>query len=343
MPESQPSQHGQPELSLVVPVFNEEEAIPVYLDAVRKALEGVTESYEIIFAMDPSTDRTEEVVVEANRADPRVKLLRFTRRFGQPGAIWGGLSHSTGRAAIVMDVDLQDPPEVIPELVRIWREGEYKVVIPQRRSREGDNPVKRLVAWTAYWFINKTSTVSIPRNCGDYRLLDRKVIEELLRLNETNAFLKGLTAVVGHPYKLVPFDRKPRSKGEGKYFSLTGGIYIGFNGIVAFSGALLRFVTIAGSVLSGLAIVLAAVLFLGKLFGFYQFATGIATLTVLMLFLTGCQFVCLGILGAYIGRIYDETKRRPIFLVDKAVGFNSPDSQVESSGASRPDSNSPPG
>jgi dolichol-phosphate mannosyltransferase len=311
-----------PELSLVVPVYNEEAAIPVYLDVVKRVLKEVTESYEIIFAMDPSTDRTEEVITQAHREDPRVKLLRFTRRFGQPGAIWGGLAWATGRAAIVMDVDLQDPPEVIPEMVRIWREGEYKVVIPQRQSRQGDNPVKRLVAYAAYWFINKTSTVPIPRNCGDFRLLDRAVIDELLRLNETNAFLKGLTAVVGYPYKLVPFDRRPRSEGTGKYFPLTGGVYIGFNGVIAFSGALLRLMTIAGFALSVLAVALAVFLAFGKITGYYEFATGLATLTVLVLFLTGCQFVGLGILGAYIGRIYDETKRRPIFLVERSLGFD---------------------
>jgi dolichol-phosphate mannosyltransferase len=142
-PQVGPPGPGQPELSLVVPVFNEEESIPVYLDEVRQVLREVTESYEIIFAMDPSTDRTEAMVLEANLADPRVKLLKFTRRFGQPGAIWGGLASSSGRAVIVMDVDLQDPPEVIPELVRIWREGEFKVVIPQRRSRGGEYPVKK--------------------------------------------------------------------------------------------------------------------------------------------------------------------------------------------------------
>jgi dolichol-phosphate mannosyltransferase len=313
-----------PELSLIVPVYNEEAAIPIYLGAVKEVLKEVTDSYEIIFAMDPSTDRTEEIVLEANQNDPRVKLLKFTRRFGQPGAIWGGLAHSTGQAAIVMDVDLQDPPEVIPEMVRIWREGEYKVVIPQRRSREGDNPVKRLVAYTAYWFINKTSTVSIPRNCGDFRLLDRQVVKELLSLSETNAFLKGLTAVVGHPYKLVPFDRKPRSGGSGKYFPLTGGIYIGFNGVIAFSGALLRLMTIAGFFMSAFSAALAVALAIGKATGYYEFATGTATIAVLLLFLTGCQFVGLGILGAYIGRIYEETKRRPIFLVERAVGFDPP-------------------
>jgi dolichol-phosphate mannosyltransferase len=219
-----------------------------------------------------------------------------------------------------MDVDLQDPPEVIPEMVRIWREGVYKVVIPQRRSRSGDNPLKRVVAYCAYWFINRTATVEIPRNAGDFRLLDRVVVDELLKLPESNAFLKGLTAVVGYRHKLIPFDRKPRSAGAGKYF-VTGTVFIGFNGVIAFSGALLRFMTVAGFVMAGLAALGAAGLVAGKLSGFYQFSTGLPTLGIMLLFLTGCQFVGMGRLGAYLGRIYEETKRRPLFIVEKAVGF----------------------
>jgi dolichol-phosphate mannosyltransferase len=311
-----------PELSVIVPIYNEEKAVPIYIQAIKPILKEVTDDYEIIFCLDPSKDRTEEVVLKAREEDPRIKLLRFSRRFGQPGAIWGGLAYSTGQAVIVMDCDLQDPPEVIPEMVKIWREGEYKVVIPQRVSREGDNPVKRLVAYCAYWLINKTSTVDIPRNAGDFRLLDRVVVDELLRLQETNAFLKGLTGVVGYKYKLVPFTRKPRSEGEGKYFPLTGGIFIGFNGVIAFSGALLRLMTIAGFTLAGLAILAGLFLIIGKISGWYVFEAGIATIGVLLVFLVGCQFVGMGILGAYIGRIYEETKRRPIFIVEEAFGLD---------------------
>ncbi|MDR1085447.1 MAG: glycosyltransferase family 2 protein [Deltaproteobacteria bacterium] len=311
------------ELSIIVPIYNEEEALPPFIEAVKGVLKKVTEDYEIIFCMDPCKDKTEEVVIKARQDEPRIKLLKFSRRFGQPGAIWGGLSYSTGRAVIVMDCDMQDPPEVIPEMVRIWRQGEYKVVIPQRVSREGDNPVKRLVAYVAYWLINKTSTVEIPRNAGDFRLLDRKVVEELLKLKETNAFLKGLTGVVGYKYTLVPFARKPRIEGEGKYFPLTGGIFIGFNGVIAFSGALLRLMTIAGFILAALAIFGAFTIIIGKITDWYQFEAGLATIGVLIVFLVGCQFVGMGILGAYIGRIYEETKQRPIFIVEEAIGFDS--------------------
>jgi dolichol-phosphate mannosyltransferase len=309
------------ELSIVVPVFNEESTLGQFLQELREALEKVTADYEIIFALDPCTDRTEGMIREEHEKDKRVKLLRFSRRFGQPAATWGGLAYSTGKAVIVIDGDLQDPPDLIPEMVRIWKEEGYKVVIPQRRSRAGENFIKKAVAYTAYWFINKTATVEIPRNAGDFRLMDRRVVDELMRLNESHGFLRGLTAVVGFKTKLLPFDRKARFDGKGKYFPLTGGITIGFHGVVAFSGFLLRLMVILGFIMSGLALLLAFVLVFLKISGRFDFASGLASLGVLMLFFSGCQFIGLGILGAYVGRIYEETKARPKFIVDDALGF----------------------
>ncbi|MDR1657759.1 MAG: glycosyltransferase family 2 protein [Deltaproteobacteria bacterium] len=310
-----------PLLSVVVPVYNEEKTIGAFLAAVKPALEEVTSDYEIIFALDPCPDRTEDLILEARTKDPRIKLLQFSRRFGQPAATWAGLSYSTGDAAIVIDCDLQDPPELIAEMCRLWREEGYKVVIPQRRSREGENLIKKAIAYLGYWFINKTATVEIPRNTGDFRLLDRRVVDELMKLKESHGFLRGLTAVVGFKTKLLPFDRQARLDGQGKYNRLTGSILIGFNGIVAFSGTLLRLTGIIGFSMAGLALLGALFIFLGKLFGWYDFASGLATLGILLLFLSGCQLMGLGILGAYIGRIYEETKLRPKFIVDQALGF----------------------
>jgi dolichol-phosphate mannosyltransferase len=145
------------ELSIVAPIYNEEEALPPFIQAVKGVLKDVIEDYEIIFCMDPCKDRTEEVVLKSRQEEPRIKLIKFSRRFGQPGATWGWLAHSTGRAVIVMDCDTREPPDVIPEMVKIWREVEYKGGHPQRISREGDNPVNRLVAYCANWLINKTS------------------------------------------------------------------------------------------------------------------------------------------------------------------------------------------
>jgi dolichol-phosphate mannosyltransferase len=318
-----------PELSVVVPVYNEEKTIETFLNQVIPNLEAVTDDYEIIFALDPSKDKTEDIILAKREKDPRIKLLRFSRRFGQPAATWAGLAYSTGRAVVVIDCDLQDPPDLIPEMFNLWKHDGYKVVIPQRRSRQGENFIKRAVAYLGYWFINKTATVEIPRNTGDFRLLDRRVVDELMKLKESHGFLRGLTAVVGFSTKLLPFDRQARLDGEGKYNRLTGSILIGFNGIVAFSGALLRLMGIVGFSMAALAILAALFLFLGKAFGIYNFATGLATLGVLLLFLTGCQLVGLGILGAYIGRIYEETKLRPKFIVDRAEGFESAKEKID--------------
>ena len=308
-------------LSIIAPAYNEEKTIPRFLETLEKVLPPVTADYEIIFALDPSSDASEKIIEEAHRRDPRVKLLRFSRRFGQPAAILAGLEHSTGDAAIPMDCDLQDPPELIPDLVREWRENGYKVVIPQRRSRAGENFLKRAFAYTAYWFINHTASVAIPRNAGDFRLLDRVVIDEVTRLRESNGFLRGLTSVVGFSTKLLPFDRQARAGGKTKYLPITGGIGIGFNGVICFSNFLLNAITAVGTLLSLASIALAFVLAAAKHFGWYDFATGVATLTVLVLFLGGAQLMALGIIGAYISRIYDEVKMRPKFIVERSLGF----------------------
>lgn len=308
------------DISIVVPIYNEEDSLRIFLYTIRKELSQVTENYEIIFAADPCSDNTESILAEEHALDPRIKLLRFSRRFGQPAATWAGLAFSSGKAVIPIDCDMQDPPSLIPEMVRLWQEG-YKVVLPQRRSREGENCIKKAVAYAGYWFINKTATVSIPRNTGDFRLMDRQVVDELMKLKECHGFLRGLTAVVGFKTILLPFDRLARVGGKGKYNALTGSIRIGFNGIVAFSGSLLRLMGIAGLALAGLSLLAALLMPLVKLLGLWDFATGITTLGVLLLFLTGCQFIGLGILGAYIGRIYDEVKERPKFIVEYALGL----------------------
>lgn len=308
-------------LSIVAPAYNEEETIPKFLETLQRILPAVTEDYEIIFALDPSNDRSEDLIREAHRNDPRVKLLRFSRRFGQPSAIWAGLRYSTGDAVIPMDCDMQDPPEIIPEMIREWQNG-YKVVIPQRRSRAGENALKRAFAYTAYWFINRTASVPIPRNAGDFRLLDRAVVDELMRLHESHGFLRGLTSVVGYKTTLLPFDRKARSGGKTKYLPITGGIGIGFNGILSFSNFLLNAITACGFLLSFLSIAAAIVLAILKVYGLYEFAAGLATVGVVVLFLGGAQLLALGVIGAYISRIYDEVKMRPKFIVEESVGID---------------------
>jgi dolichol-phosphate mannosyltransferase len=310
-------------LSIVVPVFNEEQTLPKFLTAIRPVLFGVTEDYEIIFVADPCTDRTVELIRSEHERDPRIKLLLFSRRFGQPAATIGGMSYAAGQAIIVIDCDLQDPPGLIPEMVRLWRAGN-KVVIPQRTSRKGETLIKRLVSYVGYWVINRIAIVPIPRNTGDFRLLDRRVAQEIVKLPESHGFLRGLTSIVGFKTALLPFNRDARAAGAGKYNRLTGSLKIGFNGIVAFSDSLLRLMVVVGMTMAVIALLLIPVVAVLKAYDLYHFVEGLATMCILMLFLGGIQLVGMGFLGAYVGRTYEESKRRPKFIVDESLGFERP-------------------
>jgi dolichol-phosphate mannosyltransferase len=306
-------------LSVVVPIYNEEQTLPRFLATIRPFLSEVTEDYEILFVADPCSDGTVELVRAEHARDPRIKLLLFSRRFGQPAATMGGLTYASGQAIVVIDCDLQDPPRLIPEMVRLWRAGN-KVVIPQRTSREGETLIKRIVSYVGYWVINRIAVVPIPRNTGDFRLLDRRVAREIVKLPESHGFLRGLTSVVGFKTILLPFNRDARAGGVGKYNRLTGSLKIGFNGIVAFSDSLLRMMVVAGLSMAGLALVAVPVVAFLKAYNLYRFAQGVATMCIMMLFLGGIQLMAMGLLGAYVGRTYDEAKRRPKFIVDESLG-----------------------
>ena len=306
-------------LSLVVPVYKEEKNIPEFLRRLRPILTGITEDYEIIFSLDPSPDRTEDVILEQRAQDARIKLLKFSRRFGQPMATLAGLQYSRGDAVIVMDVDLQDPPELVQTMVAKWREG-YDVVLPQRRERTGEPFVKKLVAATGYKVINKIADVRIPPNTGDFRLMSRRVVEEVVRLKESHGFLRGMVAVVGFRQCLIPFDRPARFAGETNYNRFLGSLRIGFNGIFCFSTYALTLSTMAGFAIAGASFMIALAYLAMKLAGF-PFPIGNPTIVILVLFMGGIQLISVGILGEYIGRIYEEVRSRPKFIVDRAEGF----------------------
>ena len=306
-------------LSIVVPVYREEKNIPEYLRRVRPILSGVTEDYEIIFALDPSPDRTEAVILEARASDPRIKLLEFSRRFGQPMATLAGMQYSRGDAVIVMDVDLQDPPELIADMVAKWREG-FDVVLPQRRQRTGEPWLKKLVSAVGYKVINRIAEVRIPPNTGDFRLMTRRVVDELVRLKECHGFLRGMVAVVGFKQVLIPFDRPARFAGDTNYNRFLGSLRIGFNGIFCFSTYALSLSTLLGFVIAGFSFLLMAVYLFYKLLG-WEILWGNPTLVILITFLGGVQLISVGILGEYIGRIYEEVRNRPRFIVERAEGF----------------------
>jgi len=269
--------------------------------------------------MDPSPDRTEEVILEHRAADERIRLLKFSRRFGQPMASLAGMQFSSGDAIIVMDVDLQDPPELIGAMVAKWREG-YDVVLPQRTRRTGEPWIKRLVADTGYKVINKIADVRIPPNTGDFRLMSRRVVNEVVRLRECHGFLRGMVAVVGFRQYLLPFERPARFAGETHYNRFFGSLRIGFNGIFCFSTYALTLSTQLGFVIAGASFLIALAYLVMKLCGF-PFPVGNPTLVILILFMGGIQLISVGILGEYIGRIYEEVRARPRFIVDRAEGF----------------------
>lgn len=306
-------------LSIVVPVYREEKNIPEFLRRIRPLLAPITGDYEIIFSLDPSPDRTEDVILEQRAADGRIKLLKFSRRFGQPMATLAGLQYSAGEAVIVMDVDLQDPPELIGEMIAKWREG-YDVVLPQRRARTGEPWVKKFVAATGYKVINKIADVTIPPNTGDFRLMSRRVVAEVVRLRESHGFLRGLVAVVGFRQAIIPFDRPPRYAGDTHYNRFLGSLRIGFNGIFCFSTYALTLSTWLGFVVSGFSFLLMGIYLFYKLMG-WEILWGNPTLVILISFLGGIQLISVGILGEYIGRIYEEVRARPKFIVERAEGF----------------------
>jgi len=306
-------------LSLVVPVFREEKNIPEFVRRIEPILSTLSEDYEIIFSMDPSPDRTEEVILELRAKDPRIKLLKFSRRFGQPMASLAGMEYSSGEAVIVMDVDMQDPPELVVEMVAKWREG-YDVVLPQRTRRTGEPWVKKLVAETGYKVINKIADVKIPPNSGDFRLMSRRVVNEVVKLKESHGFLRGMVAVVGFKQYLLPFERPARFSGETNYNRFFGSLRIGFNGIFCFSTYALTLSTQLGFLIAGASFLIALAYLIMKLCGF-PFPVGNPTLVILVLFMGGIQLISVGILGEYIGRIYEEVRGRPRFIVDRAEGF----------------------
>lgn len=309
-----------PSLSLVVPVYKEESSIGPFLQRAEPVLEKLAVPYEIIFALDPSPDRTEKVILAEIERNPSIRLVVFSRRFGQPAATMAGILLSQGESCAVIDVDLQDPPELLADLYTKLREG-FDVVYAKRRSRQGETLFKRLVAHVGYALINRLSDVPIPRDTGDFRIMTRRVVEELRRLNECHGFLRGLVAYVGFSQACVEYDRDPRFAGSGKYNRLTGSLKIGLNGLISFSARPLFAMSVAGVVLAGFSFLLGGWYVLQKLLGI-NLTPGLSTTILVVTFFAGVQLLGLGLIGEYVGRIYDEVKRRPMYIVDKKVNFD---------------------
>ena len=310
-----------PLISVVVPVKDEENAIRPFVERVSEVLQRIVrkEDWEILFVDDGSTDETIAAIAAAHFRDPRVRAISLSRNFGKEAAITAGLEHARGQAVVPMDVDMQDPPEVLAEMVAKWREG-YEMVFGVRRNRESDSAAKRMTAGLFYRAHNWISNDKIPENAGDFRLLDRKVVDAIRTLPERNRFMKGLFAWAGFRQTAVEYDRVERNVGASKfnYWKLWT---LALDGITAASTAPLRVWSYVGAIIAFLAMCY-AVFITSRTLLFGVDMPGYASIMVSVLFLGGVQLISLGILGEYVGRILTETKQRPLYVVRDKIGLD---------------------
>jgi glycosyltransferase involved in cell wall biosynthesis len=312
---------GGIDITVVVPIYKEEANIRPFLERTEPVLAKISDRYEILFCLDPSPDRTAEVVQAEIQRNPRIRLVMFSRRFGQPAATMAGIALSKGDATVVIDVDLQDPPELIADMYAKMKEG-FDVVYAKRRSRKGETLFKRFISWVGYGVINRLSDVEIPRNTGDFRIMSKRVCEELTALNEGHGFLRGLVAFVGFPQAFVEYDRDPRHAGVGNYNRFTGSLKIGLNGMISFGSRPLQLMSIIGFIVAGFSFAVGAYYLITKLMG-VPYNPGLPTTVLAVSFFSGVQLMSLGLMGEYVGRIYDEVKRRPKYIVDREINADS--------------------
>jgi glycosyltransferase involved in cell wall biosynthesis len=305
-------------LSVVAPVLDEAETLPAFHDRVSAALRD--QDFELILVDDGSTDGSGELLNRLADEDPRVRVLRLSRNFGYQAAVTAGLEHARGDVVVTIDADLQDPPELIPELLERWRAGS-DVVYAVRRHRPGETRAKLT---TARWFstlFRRLAQIEIPEGAGDYRLLDRSAVEALRRMPERSRFLRGMTVWIGYTQSSVPYDRDPRHAGTTRYSWRTL-MRISFDALSSFSRVPLQMATAAGFIVSALAFLGIPYVIVNRLLGFY--VEGVSTLMFAIFFLGGIQLIFLGIIGEYISRIYDEVKRRPLYLVSERRNLDPP-------------------
>lgn len=304
--------------SIIVPVYNEAEVLPAFYQRLTQVMDGIGESYEIIFVNDGSHDASQLLLRNLHAKDERVKFVTFSRNFGHQVAITAGLDHSSGKAVVIMDADLQDPPEVIPRLIEKWREG-YDVVFAVREKRKGESLFKRLTAALFYRLLRQLTAIEIPLDAGDFRLMSRKAVEALKAIRERNRFMRGLAGWIGFRQASVIFIRDVRHAGETKY-PLRKMVRFALNGLTSFSFVPLQLATYLGFLVSAISLFYIVYAIGLKLFT-DRVVLGWTSVIVAILFIGGIQLISLGIIGEYIGQIYDEVKHRPLYLVDEIVGF----------------------
>lgn len=299
-------------LSVVVPAYNEEEVLPEFHSRLGAVLDSIGGNAQIVYVNDGSTDRTVEVALSLRQQDARVVLVDLSRNFGKEIAMTAGLDHAEGDAVIVIDADLQDPPELIPELLKHYHDG-YDVVYAQRVSRAGEGALKKTTAYLFYRLIQAATRVKIPADTGDFRLLSRRAVDALKTLREQHRFMKGLYAWIGFPQKAVPYNRDPRKAGQTKwsYWNLWN---FALEGFTSFTIGPLKVATYLG-ICTAAAAFLYALWVIYKTLAHGDSVAGYPSLMVVILFLGGIQLMTIGVLGEYLGRMFDETKQRPLYFV----------------------------
>lgn len=313
------SKKTKEKLSIIIPCYNEQEMIDLCHDSVCKVIDTLDGfEIEVIYINDGSKDNTYEMLLNLRKKDKRVIIINLSRNFGKEAAMTAGINNATGDAVIILDADLQDPPDLIPDLIKLWKENDADVVYGQRVKREGETWFKKATARSFYKLMSCISNTDIPMNTGDFRLMNRRAVDALNQLKERHRFLKGMFAWVG--YKQIPleYSRAPRAAGNTKwnYFKL---LDFALEGITGFSIIPLRIASFCGFLISFFAFAFGGFIILKTMF-FGADMPGYASLMVMITFLSGIQLLCIGILGEYIGRIFGETKNRPLYFIENIHG-----------------------
>jgi dolichol-phosphate mannosyltransferase len=304
---------SQKQIAVVVPFLNEEENLPELYRRVSAVFEKEPEEVRFVFVDDGSTDGSFQWLEKTRQNDPRVRILRLSRNFGHQIAITAGMDHADVDAVVIIDADLQDPPEVIAGLLAKWREG-FEVVYAVRKSREGETWLKKFLAASFYRIFYRLAKINVPMDAGDFRLVDRKVINALKEVRELHRFMRGLTCWVGFKQGAVHYDRAARKAGVTKY-PVWKSLKLAFDAITSFSAAPLRWMTVLGALIAFIGFIQGARVVIGRILHPENFASGWATVVALILFLTGVQLLCLGLVGQYVSRIFEESKKRPLYFL----------------------------
>lgn len=315
------SQASTLKYSLIIPIYNEEDTIPELYRRVSALMDRLDGSVELILINDGSRDRSLEMMRDLHQKDKRICYLSLARNFGHQVAVTAGLNFARGQIVVILDADLQDPPELIPDMIEQWRQG-YQVVYAQRTKRRQEGVVKRSTAYLFYRLLKSLADIDIPTDTGDFCLMDRQVVDLLNRMPERNRYIRGLRSWVGFRQTAVRFERDPRFAGEVKY-TFRKSLSLAINSLVSFSRIPLRVASYIGLISAAFSILMACLVLYWRLEDPNSPLTGFATIAIAVFFLGSVQLICIGILGEYVGRIYEEVKGRPLYTLAEVGGFES--------------------